>query len=103
LGDGQKVSGAKLDNPYNNSEVLKVDGVFVEIGGIPASHFLVPLEIKTNEEGYIEVDDEMRTNIPGIFAAGDATTKSLVLQQTITACGQGAIAGSSAFKYLKTK
>lgn len=103
LGDGQKVSGAKLDNPYNNSEVLKVDGVFVEIGGIPTSHFLVPLEIKTNEEGYIEVDDEMRTNIPGIFAAGDATTKSLVLQQTITACGQGAIAGSSSFKYLKTK
>ena len=103
MGDDQKVSGVKLDNPHDNSETLDIDGVFVEIGGIPASNFLTPLGIKTDVEGYIEVDEEMKTNIPGIFAAGDVTTKSLILQQTIIACGQGAIAANSAFNFLKSK
>lgn len=103
LGDGAKVTGVKLDVSHDGTTDLETDGVFIEIGGVPASSFLAPLGIELDENGYVKVDEEMRTNIAGLFAAGDFTTKGLILQQTITACGQGAIAASSAFKYLKSK
>lgn len=97
------VGGVELDKLYNGENVLKVDGVFVEIGGVPASDFLQSLGVLTDEAGYVKVDEEMTTNIAGVFAAGDVTTKNLNLQQTITACAQGAIASYSAFKYLRGK
>lgn len=101
LGNGSRVTGANLDTPYNGSQNLSADGVFVEIGGIPASSFLVPFGVELDENGYIKVNDEMETNVPGLLAAGDVTTKNLNLQQTITACAQGAIAAYSVFKSLK--
>lgn len=97
-----KVTKVEIDNPYKDEKVLKTDGVFVEIGGMPAVDFIKPLGVAMDENSYIKVTDEMATNIDGIFAAGDVTDKSLVLQQTITACAQGAIASYSVFKYLKS-
>lgn len=97
------VGGVELDKPHNGEKILRTDGVFVEIGGMPASNFLLSLGVQLDESDYIKVNDEMATNIPGLFAAGDITDKSLILQQTITACAQGAIAAYSAFKYLKYK
>ncbi len=101
LGDG-KVSGVKLDRPYKESNQLALEGVFVEIGGVPASSYLIPLKVELDENGFVIVNEKMETNIPGIFAAGDFTTQSLILMQAITACSQGAVAASSAFKYLKS-
>lgn len=101
IGDKQKVTTLKLDQSYLGQETLAVDGIFIEIGGIPASSFLVPAGVTLNEENYIMVNESMETNIPGIFAAGDVTDRSLVLQQAITATAQGAIAASGVYQYLK--
>lgn len=101
LGDGARVTGVKLDVPYNGNSELSVSGVFVEIGGQPASGLLKPIGVELDEDGYVKVDERMSTNIPGLFAAGDLTTHSLILQQVITACAGGAVAANSAFEYLK--
>lgn len=76
---------------------IKVSGCFPLIGDVPASYIINKLNIETNK-GYIVVDVDMRTNIEGIFAAGDIIDKSL--RQVVTACSDGAIAATSAIKYL---
>lgn len=101
LGDGTRVTGVKLDVPYSGNSMLSSNGVFIEIGGQPSSSLLQPLGVELDEDGYVRVDERMSTNIPGLFAAGDLTTKSLILQQVITACAGGAVAANSAFEYLK--
>lgn len=98
---GDRVGEIELDTPHNGSKILKTDGVFVEIGGTPLSSLLVPLGVNLDESNYVIVNERMETNIEGVFAAGDITDKSLILQQTITACADGAIAAGSAYKYLK--
>jgi len=97
----EKVVGVELDNPYKGEKELKADGVFVEIGGVPLSSLLIPIGVKLDENNYVIVSERMETNIEGIFAAGDFTTQSLILSQTITACADGAIATASAYKYVK--
>ena len=77
---------------------LDVEGVFVEIGLIPNSEISKILE--KNELGEIVVDCYNRTNVEGIFAAGDVT--NVVEKQIIIACGEGSKASLSAFKYLST-
>lgn len=100
--EGQgRVMGVELDNEYNGSKILPLDGVFVEIGGVPASSFLVPLGVEMDENGYVKVNEKMETNIAGLFAAGDFTTTSLFLQQTVTACADGAKAAASAFRFIR--
>lgn len=76
---------------------IETDGIFVYIGTQPQSErFRGQLSI--NEYGYIVADEEMRTSIPGVFAAGDVRTKSI--RQVITAASDGAIAGINAERYL---
>lgn len=103
LGDTGKVTGLRLDKPYQGADKLPLDGIFIEIGGVPVISLLAPLGVKIDESGYIEVAQEMSTNVPGVFAAGDITNISCFLQQAITACAQGAIAVASAFKFLKNQ
>ena len=72
-------------------------GVFGFIGTVPNSTlFEGMLEM---EHGYIKTDDEMRTNIPGVFAAGDVRVKSF--RQVVTAAADGAIAANQAEKYVE--
>ncbi len=94
--------GEKLEEVVLRSgRVLKVDGLFVEIGFVPRIPFkTVGFEIETDEKGFIKVDPAMRTNVPGLFAAGDITTGSNYFQQIITAAAEGAIAADSAYLYL---
>lgn len=101
IGDGSKVTSLALGSPYHSSDKLEVSGVFVEIGGIPLNDLLIPLKVELDENGYVKVSEKMETNITGLFAAGDLTTHSLVLQQLIIACADGAVAASSVFEYLK--
>jgi thioredoxin reductase (NADPH) len=101
LSDDRRVTGIKLDNPLEGKEILEVEGVFVEIGGVPASNFLVTLGVELDKDGYIKVNEKMETNIAGVFAAGDVTTHGLVMSQAITACADGAIAAGNVYKYLK--
>lgn len=80
---------------------VKLDGLFIEVGGTPAIALATDLNIKTDEKGYIEVDNEMKTSCAGVYAAGDITTGSAGFQQLVTAAAEGAIAAFSAYKFIK--
>jgi thioredoxin reductase (NADPH) len=84
-------------NSKQRSE-LPVDGVFVCIGSIPSSALVKKIGVATDEKGYIKVDMGMRTNVPGVFAAGDITGSA---PQAIVAAGQGAVAAMEAYRYIK--
>lgn len=75
---------------------LKVSGVFVAIGTVPASD-IVKDKLET-ENGYIVTDSAMRTSVEGVFAAGDVRISPL--RQVITACADGAIAATQAAEYV---
>lgn len=76
---------------------LSVNGVFIAVGQTPSTAGLTGVEL---DGGYIVTDEEMRTALPGVFAAGDVRKKSL--RQVVTATADGAIAAESAIKYLNT-
>ena len=76
---------------------IKLDGLFVEIGGISNIKLAKLLGIKL-EKNFIKVDKEQKTNVEGVFAAGDVTNNPL--KQIVTACGEGAVAGFSVFREL---
>ncbi|MBN2790346.1 MAG: thioredoxin-disulfide reductase [Candidatus Delongbacteria bacterium] len=84
------VDNLKLKNVKTNEITdFKVQGIFVFVGYIPGTSF-VPGIIDKDQAGYIKTDMEMRTNIPGIFAAGDIISKKQ--RQIVTACGDAATA-----------
>lgn len=95
LKGNDKLEAVKL----NNGKELKLDGLFVEIGSVPGVKLGRELGIEL-ERNYIKVDKKQRTNINGVFAAGDVTNSPL--KQIIVACGQGAIAASSAYEELRS-
>ncbi|WP_291492646.1 thioredoxin-disulfide reductase [Desulfurella sp.] len=98
LGD-KFVKGVLIENVKTKQQSrLDIDGIFIYIGLTPNSKFVSDL-IQTDEYGYIITNEEMETNIPGIFAAGDVRKKSL--RQVVTACADGAIAASNAQKYIE--
>lgn len=82
---------------------LRVDGVFIEIGFEPDVEFARRNNIETDERGYIRVDEWMRTNQPGVYAAGDCTGLWVGFRQVVTAVAQGAVAAYSASKYIKER
>ena len=82
------------------SRRLDVTGLFVFIGMEPRGSFF-PAELKTDAAGFVETDTEMRTNISGIFAAGDIRSK--MCRQVVTAAGDGATAAHAAFTYLEQR
>ncbi len=80
-------------------KVLEVEGVFIAVGIQPQTEIASKLGVEMNSYGYIKVDKKQRTNVEGVFAAGDCCDNPL--KQAITACGDGAIAAYSAYEYLK--
>lgn len=82
----------------DEEEFLPLDGLFIFIGFEPAAQFLPP-ELERDERGFIITDVEMRTNLPGVFAAGDIRAKQC--RQVVTAVGDGATAANSAHSYLE--
>ncbi len=97
IGKG-KVESLMIKENGKDREV-KLDGVFIEIGSIPLTKFVKNLNLKFDKENYVIVDEEMKTSVLGIFAAGDVTHHKL--KQVVVASGQGAIAAKSAYEYLK--
>jgi thioredoxin reductase (NADPH) len=81
----------------DNGTELAVDGIFVEIGTTPGAALVSQLGVKTDEKGYIIVDDTQATNIAGVWAAGDVTTKNNKLKQIIVAAAEGSVATYSAY------
>lgn len=76
---------------------IKVDSCFLFIGYVPNTECFKDL-LDMNKGGYLQTNEKMETNIPGIFAAGDVRDK--FLKQVATAVGDGAIAGYGAEKYI---
>lgn len=98
LGDTE-LTGVTLKNLETGAESeLAVSGLFVYVGFEPKTAFLPP-EIQKDGQGFVITDTEMRTSIPGIFAAGDIRSK--MCRQVITACGDGATAAHAAFVLLE--
>ncbi|MEE8167494.1 MAG: FAD-dependent oxidoreductase [Candidatus Hydrothermarchaeales archaeon] len=87
-----------LDLDSNKERVIDADGIFIEIGMKPNTAFLDDLGVKM-EKGFVAVDEYMRTNVEGLYAAGDVTVKSL--KQLGIAVAQGSLALLDAYKYLK--
>ena len=100
FGDETKVTGIKLDQPHNKAGELSIDGIFIEIGGVPITDLIKPLGVEVDDKGFIKVNVDMATNISGIFAAGDITDAAGEFQQIVIAAAQGARAVLSVFKYL---
>lgn len=100
LGD-EKVTGLKLDQEWNGSDELKVDGVFIEVGSIPAVDLPKQLGCELDDRGHLKVDDAMKSSVPGVFGAGDVTSGSNHFAQFATAAGEGSIAANSVFSYLQ--
>jgi len=96
-GQGEVVSGLK----YNDGKVLKVDGVFVEVGLVAELGFV---DVKKNKWGEIKLfrgtrtHNENLTSVPGVFAAGDCT--DVVAKQIVVAAGEGAKAAMAAMDYI---
>jgi len=99
----KKVESIEIDNEYQGSKEIKLDGVFIEAGSVPSVSLLKDLEINVDEAGYIIIDNDGSTNTKGVYAAGDITNGSNGLRQIITAASEGAIAATSIYKYLKEK
>jgi len=76
---------------------LPVNGIFIYVGTSPNS-YLVEKLVERDERGFVITDEEMRTSVPGLFAAGDIRKKPL--RQIVTAVADGAIAAISADRYL---
>lgn len=93
-----KVTGVRIKNINTGDErKLSCDGIFVAIGRKPASE-LAAGQLDLDERGYVITDESTKTNIPGVFAAGDVRTK--VLRQVITAASDGAMAAHYTEEYL---
>jgi NADH-dependent peroxiredoxin subunit F len=98
LGDGQKVTGlVYTDRSSGASRRVELDGIFVQIGLLPNSEWLKGT-LELSPRGEIVVDERGHTSLPGVFAAGDATT--VPYKQIVIALGQGATAALSAFDHL---
>jgi len=100
--EGDSVLRRIIIEQKGKENVLRIDGLFIEIGYIPSSSLVQNLGLKM-ENNFVKVNERMETSIQGIFAAGDITTGSAGLRQIVTACAEGAIAAISASKYLKSK
>ena len=98
LGDGSKVTGLNYaDRASGAAHALELSGVFVQIGLLPNTDWLEGT-LALSPRGEIEIDAHGRTSMPGVFAAGDATTTPF--KQIVIAAGDGAKAALSAFDHL---
>jgi thioredoxin reductase (NADPH) len=95
------VGGVELDNPYKGEKILKVDGVFVEIGGVPGTGLAASLGVELEGGGFVKVNEKMETNVLGVFSAGDCNNVLPGFAQVITAAAEGAVAAASVYKFLK--
>ncbi len=97
-GDGDKVVGLSYeDRSTGELHRLNLEGIFVQIGLVPNTEWLKGA-VALSPRGEIEIDARGETSVPGLFAAGDATT--VPYKQIIIAAGEGAKAALSAFDYL---
>ncbi len=98
LGAEGRVTAIRLESTKNEpEELLTLDGVFIFVGVHPVNELANEL-VKTSDSGYITIDHDGRTSVPGLFAAGDVTDSEL--KQVVTAAAKGASAAFEAVRYI---
>ncbi|MFY2765468.1 alkyl hydroperoxide reductase subunit F [Arenimonas sp. MALMAid1274] len=98
LGDGKKVTGLVYRDRVGGQDVrLELEGIFVQIGLLPNTEWLKGT-VALSARGEIVIDDRGQTSVPGVFAAGDATT--VPYKQIVIAMGAGSTAALGAFDHL---
>lgn len=96
----ESVEAVNIRHNDGSASVLPVTGIFVLIGVKPNNEMLPLDQLQTDAEGFLLTDSEMRTNLPGVYAAGDIRSK--LFRQIINAAGEGANAELSTEHYLGT-
>jgi thioredoxin reductase (NADPH) len=94
LGKEMLESAVIMDLKKGLSREVQVSGAFIAVGEEPNNDVALMLGVEIDHEGYVKVDRDMRTSVPGVFAAGDVTGG---LKQIVVAAGEGAIAATTAF------
>lgn len=93
-----RVCGIRVRNvKTNETREIELQGLFIAVGNIPATDF-VRGTVELDESGYFTAGEDTKTNIPGVFAAGDCRKKPL--RQIVTAASDGAVAAYAAEEYL---
>ena len=101
IGGNEKIEYLEIiDNKTLQSSKFYLDGLFVEIGNIPNSYLIEDI-VKTNERKEIIVNEEQRTSVEGLFAAGDVTAEPE--KQIIISAAAGANAALAAAKYINKR
>lgn len=96
------VEGIKVKDNVNGEErVIPVQGIFLAIGHTPAAKIFAAAGIETDAKGYIVVKNHTRTNIEGVFVAGDVNDPRY--RQAVSAAGMGCMAALDVEKYLAEK
>lgn len=99
LEGGERLEALRLFDREAEEELeLRIDGVFVAIGQEPVNQKFRPL-LHLDPQGYIMAGEECRTNVPGVFAAGDCRTKQI--RQLTTAAADGTVAAQAALAYVE--
>lgn len=99
IGD-TKVKQILIKSIESKPEVkIDVDGVFIEIGAVPMLEVIKPLNLNTTKAGFIITDKKTRTNVDGVFAAGDNTDTEF--KQFVVSAGEGSIAAKEVYDYLR--
>jgi thioredoxin reductase (NADPH) len=97
-GEDGKVSGVSIEDTVTGEKgELKTDGVFIFVGHVP-NNALYHGKLDLDDDGHLIADSRMRTNIPGVFAAGEIMDK--VFKQVATSVGQGCAAAMQTEKFL---
>ncbi|MBO4452440.1 MAG: thioredoxin-disulfide reductase [Clostridia bacterium] len=93
----ERVKAIEVTGNSGKTEEIAVNGLFVAVGRVPDNSAFSP-PVTLDEAGYIPAGEDCRTNVPGIFAAGDVRAKAL--RQLVTAASDGAIAAFGAINYI---
>ncbi|MBE6989311.1 MAG: FAD-binding protein [Ruminococcaceae bacterium] len=94
---GERLESVDVTDRSGAVTNLPVDGLFVAVGRVPENQSFAAL-IRLDEAGYVAAGEDCRTNVPGIFTAGDNRVKSV--RQLVTATADGAVAATEAVRYL---
>jgi thioredoxin reductase (NADPH) len=97
----EKLEALKLKHVKTGAESLfETDGLFIFIGHTPNTQ-LFKGQLEMSDLGYIKIDDRMETNVPGVFAAGEAADPHF--RQVVTSAGMGAAAAIQATRFLEAE
>jgi len=96
-GDGRLEAVLVRDLATGRPREITCDGLFVFVGRVPNTTFLRGV-LSVDDAGYVVVDANLATSVPGVYAAGDCRVTPL--RQVVTACADGAIAAESVYRYL---